>query len=210
MQHKEIPNEQQDKGDKMSLIKYARKELEFAGLFDKDSDYGGRLADAVMELVKVFAEQGHSGMSASMTRSLFNKVADYKPLTPITGEDKEWAECGAGFQNIRCSAIFKETKDSTPYYLDAIVWQGENSRDTFTGQVEDIRSRQFIKLPFIPKTFYINVYRELYDKTKHPDSSRVISCGTGDYVYFIKDRSQLDEVFKYYLKGAGHEQQRQG
>jgi len=37
-----------------NLIKHAKEELTRAGMFDKDSTYGGMLADAVMELLKVF------------------------------------------------------------------------------------------------------------------------------------------------------------
>ena len=43
-----------------NLAKHAEYELRKAGLFDKDSDYGGMLGKAVMDIVKVFAKQGHS------------------------------------------------------------------------------------------------------------------------------------------------------
>ena len=79
-----------------NLTEHAKAELEFAGLFDKDSDYNGMLGDAVMELLDVFSKQRHSGRSASMVISLFQRVADYKPLTPITGNDNEWSEASTG------------------------------------------------------------------------------------------------------------------
>jgi len=93
-----------------NLVKHARGELERIGAFDKDKDfYGGMTGNAVMELVKVFAEQGHSGMSASLVRGLFARVANYEPLSPLTGEDDEWNDVGDGlFQNRRCSHVFKE------------------------------------------------------------------------------------------------------
>jgi hypothetical protein len=46
-----------------------------------DSDYNGMLYDAVMDLMRVFSSQGHSGFSAAMTLKLFNKVAHFETLT---------------------------------------------------------------------------------------------------------------------------------
>jgi len=73
-----------------NLTKFAESELTRAGFFDKDSDYGGMLGEAVMKMVKVFADEGHSGFSAGMAISLFKTVASFEPLTPLTGDDDEW------------------------------------------------------------------------------------------------------------------------
>lgn len=64
----------------MSLLDHANKELQRVGLFDEDADYDGMLGDAVMELITVFANQGHSGMSAEMTIQLFEKLARFSDL----------------------------------------------------------------------------------------------------------------------------------
>lgn len=177
-----------------NLTQHAEIELKRIGAFDKDGDfYGGMTGDAVMELIKVFSKQGHSGMSANLVRNLFNKVADYKPLSPITCDADEWSKDeldGHTFQNTRCSAVFKEGINSKPYYLDAIVWKNENG-NTYTGSAYDkkgnrISSGQFVKLPFVPKTFYVDVI----EKEIAPD----------DWEFYIKDEKQLDEVFKYYEK----------
>ncbi len=162
-------------------------ELQIAGLFDKDSDYEGMVGKAVQELLEVFGKQGHSGMSAPHVAGIFNRLVQGKTLSPLKGTDDEWvdiAESMGGdirYQNNRCSAVFKKKKDDDPYYLNAIVWSGEETHDTFTGQVEDVTSRQYFKFPFTPKTFYIDVVEE-----------------NGEHK--IKDRKQLDEVFEYYLK----------
>ncbi|NIO30179.1 MAG: hypothetical protein GTN75_00095 [Gemmatimonadetes bacterium] len=50
----------------MTLEQHARRELELAGLFDEDSDYGGMLGHSTMRLIEAFAAEGHSGMSAAM------------------------------------------------------------------------------------------------------------------------------------------------
>ena len=117
----------------MSLIEHAKTELQLAGLFDKEGDfYDGMTGKAVMELIEVFAKQGHSGMSAPYVISIFEKVANFKPLIGITGKDEEWGAVrdlgvgGSWYQNKRCSAIFKDGKDGRPYYIDAIVKRDQN------------------------------------------------------------------------------------
>jgi len=61
--------------DKTSPLQmYAYEWLNNHGLFDEDSDYDGMVREAVLELVKTFAEQGHSGFSARMVRFLFNQI----------------------------------------------------------------------------------------------------------------------------------------
>lgn len=64
----------------MNLIDHANTELKKVGLFDKDSDYDGMLGEGVLELITVFANQGHSGMSAQMTRELFHKLSNFEKL----------------------------------------------------------------------------------------------------------------------------------
>lgn len=103
-----------------NLTTHARYELQVAGLFDADSDYGGMIGDAVMALVDVFAEQGHSGFSAAMTLDIFNTVANFKPLTPIGASPDEWNEVENGntWQNRRRSTTFSRDGGATWYDID--------------------------------------------------------------------------------------------
>jgi len=106
-----------------NLVDHAKYELELAGLFDKDSDYDGMLGKAVMELVEVFANQGHSGFSAHQTLKLFNEVANYKPLTPIGKSDDEWVNVSdmsgePTWQNKRRSTTFSRDAGKTWYDID--------------------------------------------------------------------------------------------
>lgn len=163
------------------------KELILAGLFDKDSDYEGALGVAVQELLDVFHKQGHSGFSAQRVAYLFYTLIKDGILTPLTGADDEWNDISFAdpndkmtYQNNRKSDVFKCGKDGKAYYLDAIIWKGQHEGDTFTGRVEDVQSRQYIKFPFYPKDFYIDVIRD----------------EEGNYT--IKDREQLLPVFEYY------------
>lgn len=73
-------------------VKRAQYEIDLVGLSDKDSDYGGMIGDAVMQLIRLFSAQGHSGFSASMTGSIFYRLVQGKALTPVTSDPDEWLE----------------------------------------------------------------------------------------------------------------------
>ncbi len=162
--------------------------------------------DEILALCQAFGESGQSGGSAPYTASVLSqtiqKLCLIEPICPITGIEEEWykpIDRESFFQNNRCSGVFKDSDDIRAYYLDAIIFKGEEDHDTFTGNVQDITSRQYIKsFPFEPKSFYIDVVRVSYNEElhenhyEHRDGSR--------YVYEIKDRQQLVEVFQYYDK----------
>jgi len=169
--------------------------------------------DEILALVKKFGESGQSGGSASYTANAISATVKalclHNPIGPITGEDSEWVditeEMGGQvmFQNNRVSSVFKNGKEGKPYFLDAIVFKGETVGDTFTGEVEGINSRRYIRqMPFYPKIFYIDVTREKIDADPHDEEVRKsrtkIICGDGVYIYHIKDPKQLEEVFKIY------------
>lgn len=134
-----------------NLELHAKKEMEIAGLFDKDSDYGGMLGDAVMKMIKVFADEGHSGFSAGMAINIFEKVARFEPLTPLTGADDEWMEVGTGtFQNVRCSHVFKENGQA--YDIDGKIFREPNG-SCYTS----FDSRVNVTFPYTPKREYVDV-----------------------------------------------------
>ncbi len=117
-----------------TLVEHTKDELERAGMFDEDADYGGMLADNVMEIMKVFAKQGHSGFSAAMCRAIFHKLANFETLTPITSDPDEWmdiseicgGEKGKMWQNKRNSALFSEDGGKTWYDVND---KGEDDTD---------------------------------------------------------------------------------
>jgi hypothetical protein len=166
-------------------IKHAKEELKRAGFFDADSDYGGMLGDAVLELIEVFTKQGHSGMSAPMVVSLFKELALYHNITPLTGEESEWVHIEPGLkQNKRNFAVFEDKNGA--YFLDAIIFV-DPDKNRFNGKAKTkdgriVPSYQYFKFPFLPKTFYVDV-----DKNN-----------------IIVDEKQLDEVFKVYKRQRGH------
>jgi hypothetical protein len=184
----------------MSTIDHAKREflkLGYKPIEECEDDPDKWVQENVLELLEVFVNQGHSGSSAPYVINLFEKLAKQEPVAPILCTDDEWVYVSSYgskgemiFQNIRCSAVFKKGEDNTPYYLDAIVWRDQNN-NTFTGRVknhknEEIRSSQNIKLPFTPKTFYIDVISTEVQKD--------------DWEHQIKDESQLKQVWNYYEK----------
>lgn len=164
----------------------------------------------ILTLVDKFGKSGQSGGSAPYTAHAISmaikKLCMFETISPITGNDDEWnvieqERDDIKYQNKRNSAIFKDSNNNA-YYLNAIIWQGEDDFDSFTGYMFGIGSAHYIKsFPFIPKTFRINLKRELYNPQIHGENvENVISCGSGDYIYFIKDEKELDQVWNYYNK----------
>lgn len=77
-----------------TMTERAERELRLAGLFNSDSDYGGMVGPAVMELFKTFAAQGHSGFSAGIVAGLFKTLVDGDTLMPITDAPADWVDVG--------------------------------------------------------------------------------------------------------------------
>lgn len=46
----------------------------------------------ILDIVDMFADQGHSGMSAAYTLGILERLLRFKPITPLTGEEDEWKE----------------------------------------------------------------------------------------------------------------------
>ncbi len=110
-----------------NLEKHAEFEMKRAGLYDGDSDYNGSIPQCVMKLVKVHAEERHSGGSHAIVLSVFNKVVNFRTLSPITSDPSEWmrvADIGTHeptglWQNSRCPSFFSRDEGKTWYDIDA-------------------------------------------------------------------------------------------
>lgn len=110
----------------MSYIDHAEREFKALGWRD-DDEMQNLVCDNVVELLKVFSGQGHSGHSAPYVVNLFRKAALFKPLSPLTGEESEWMEYADGlFQNVRDSSVFKDGKDGQAYWSGGRVFREPN------------------------------------------------------------------------------------
>jgi hypothetical protein len=109
-----------------NLVKRAERELRAAGMYDDNADYGpnGVIANHVLELIKVLASGGHSGGSHFLTMELFDKLARFQALTPLTDNPEEWMDHTAlsgnnpTFQNKRQGTCFSTDGGKTYYDLD--------------------------------------------------------------------------------------------
>jgi len=130
---------------------YAERELRIAGLYDPDSDYDGALPESVLELLDVFARQGHSGAGAARVASLFSRLVRFEPLSPLTGDADEWEEVDDGlWQNRRCARVFK-TKDGA-YDAEGRVFGEPSGASYVCGD-----SRVPVTFPYTPRTEIVDV-----------------------------------------------------
>ena len=198
--------------------KFAQQELDILAATVPDAIVTP-FAKEILALCEAFGNSGQSGGSAPYTASAISqavkKLLLQEPICDVTGHENEWvdvSEMGDGsimYQNSRCSALFKDGIESKAHYLDAIVWKGEEDWDTFIGRVyiddkdfELIGSRQYVRFPFKPKTFYIDVLRVPISKSEaEKRNMHFIEDGNSECYYSIlKDKKQLNAVFKYYDK----------
>ena len=104
-----------------NLMDYAKDELKRIGMIDSGEPYNDAATKAILDLIELFASQNHSGFSAPYVINTFCRLAMFKPLSPLTGEDDEWNDVGDCFQNKRYSAVFKD-KDGTAYNIEGRVF----------------------------------------------------------------------------------------
>lgn len=142
-----VPKEEYHDPKESSLYKHANRELEFAGYFDGD-EMNKMMANHVLELVKVFATQGHSGLSAPFCIDLFSTLAKYEPLRPLQGTDDEWNQISdTCWQNNRCSQIFKELMPDGSYECYNI--EGRVFRDKNGCCYTNVNSRTPVEFPYL-------------------------------------------------------------
>ncbi len=102
------------------LLNYAKKEMRIAGLYDQDADYGpGAIAECVEKMIEAFSGYGHSGGSAEMALSIFDRVVRFRPLSNLTRDPVEWMEVSPDmWQSRRQPDAFSTDGGRTYYTLD--------------------------------------------------------------------------------------------
>ena len=112
-----------------NLLSHAKDELDRIGMTEDSPDEMNRMMRKhVLHMMQEFANEGHSGFSASYAISILTKLMDFKPLSPLTGRDDEWHNVSdygpePHWQNIRRSSVFKDA-DGTCYDIDGkVFWE---------------------------------------------------------------------------------------
>lgn len=195
---------------------FAKQELDILAATNPDAIVTP-FAKEILALCEAFGKSGQSGGSAPYTATALSQAIKalclQEPICAVTGHESEWNDISQWsdnpiWQNKRCSGLFTES-DGRCSYVNSIVWKGVEDWDTFTGRVyvddkdfELIGSSQYVKFPFKPKTFYIDVIRIPITKeeAERRDMHYIEDVSNKCYYTVVKDTKQLDRVFKYYDK----------
>lgn len=126
------------------LVGFAKDEFKILGWDKSEDEMQKEVCKNIIELLSVLSKQGHSGFSIGYVLNLFNKLANYIPISPLTGEDSEWNDVGTYhdksgneikiFQNKRCPSVFKDSKDSRAYDMNT----------------SDDSDKKYISFPYTP------------------------------------------------------------
>ena len=136
------------------------REFRAAGWTDDRGEFKDEMqemiCDHVMKLLDMFNDEGHSGSSAHYAINLFEKLAKFEPITPLTGEDSEWNETGHGvLQNNRCSHVFKDVDGA--YDINRVIyweWMGTKEDPHKSYYHTNAVGREYITFPYTPTTEY--------------------------------------------------------
>lgn len=151
-----------------NYINHAMREFRAAGWTDENGKFNDEMQEMicnhVLKLLEVFHGEGHSGSSAHYAINLFEKLAKFEPVAPLTGEDWEWHDVseyggrdnGPVFQNKRCGHVFKDNTGA--YDSEGIIFYdwytneetGEKYKSYFTSR----GSRVLVTFPYTPSKEY--------------------------------------------------------
>src|SRR5690606_10442785 len=103
-----------------SLVQHAKTELEILLKMDPDASDDDvqiqqEVNEHVLDLVKVFAQAGHSGSTAAWTIAVLNKLLQFQVLTPLSGNDEEWVEVVDETSSEPNAPIYQNKRRSTVF-----------------------------------------------------------------------------------------------
>lgn len=131
-------------------LEWAKKELELVG--GKEDEMQKRINADILAVLETFSNQEHSNFSAQYVIRTITRLMDWKPITPLTGEDDEWCEpydskVNTTQQNKRCSSVFRKDYDnSTAYHIEGKIFSDDGGQTWFTNRKS-----------FVPVTFPFHV-----------------------------------------------------
>jgi hypothetical protein len=120
--------------EKSNLVMHARRELE---RLNNDDDFNRSILNAI----RGFTSYGHSGGSAEVAISIIHDLLQFKNISPLTNDPKEWAhsteevfgEPGGVWQNRRCGEAFSSDGGKT-YTLLSEKEEGKESPIHYSAQ----------------------------------------------------------------------------
>lgn len=136
----------------MKLVEFAEMELDriLKGCTDNDGlDMQKHINHDIMQIIRTFAEQGHTGFTGNYVLNIIERLLRFQPLSELTGSDDEWintSEYGSEvtyYQNKRCPAIFKD-KDGRAYNVEGKIFSEDGGKTWFTSK----DSKVYIDFPY--------------------------------------------------------------
>lgn len=171
---------------------------------DDTKQYRTHVASNVKELNELLNKQGHSGYSWKTVIKLLMRVADSKPICPLTGEEDEWGPTvtigGKSWQaNKRCPAITREPgKNETATNIDAYIVSDNGGYSWYSGSwaAKQFNYPVYITFPYTvptsPKRIYIKYNRDVPIGEMAPDAAIDI---TGNEEEIKKTREEFAKKF---------------
>lgn len=163
----------------MSALDWAKREVEIAckkenpNRKEGEFDYGCACYESALKAFESLCEDDHSDFSIQITKYILNRLIDKKPLTPIEGNDDEWAYSNLlsnnkikVFKCIRMPSLFKNVyNDGRVTYNDVnrfiCVDVHDSSVSFYNGYIVSIVENMFpISMPYMPGDGIINIYYE--------------------------------------------------
>ena len=146
----------------MSLVTFAESELNSILKNCKDSEslkMQKTINDDILEVVKIFSNQGHSGYSAKYSLAQLRRLLNWLPLSPLTGEDSEWNKVDYNedivYQNKRCPSIFKN-KEGRCYNTEGKVFSRDNGHTWYINRESNVPVEFPYYVPNEPERVYID------------------------------------------------------
>lgn len=163
-----------------NLLAHAMDELDRIGMTEDSPDEMNRaMRKHILHMMQEFANEGHSGFSANYAINILTRLLDFKPLSPLTGEDDEWVKHDYGvepsYQNKRRSSVFKDANGEV-YDIDGKVfweWMPDLDENGPTGGAHRSyyscrESRVPVTFPYSPPDKPIYEYRQSQAEPKSP------------------------------------------
>lgn len=148
----------------MELIEHANRELNMILAKCKEpEEYELQLQinNNILDLIREFSMQRHSGISAGYVIELLYGLLQYKPLGPLTGEDSEWKFVPGTTeeyleQNIRYTAVFRENGDnSTAYNIEGKIFTDNGGKTWYISKESIVPVTFPYIVPVHPEEVYI-------------------------------------------------------
>lgn len=163
-----------------------------------NEDYGLMCYDDAEKLFDIFNEQGHTGYSAMVVCSIFERLVKGKPLTPVMDEEDQWRITHSfettpekRYQHKRMSGLFKYVKkDGTVSYYDigrVKAYDGEHGAFS-THHIDDIVGEYFpITFPYVGEEVKAHV-EDIDCDAGYPDIRHIIDATRNGLEHVVIDR----------------------